>query len=138
VEAGAERLVMVGHDFGAMHGLLVMARDERFVAGIVIAPANRWADWFLRFWPITEDRIDYQRAMRPVDPIEHVGSVAPRPLLLQFARDDYFIAGMDASELFRAAGEPKRIESYEADHAMRNDRARADRREFILEQLGAP
>jgi pimeloyl-ACP methyl ester carboxylesterase len=132
---GAERIVLVGHDFGAMHGLLLMARDPRIVSGVVIAPANRWADWFVRFWQIDEDRIDYMRALRDLDPIEHVASISPRPLLMQFANDDYFIAGMDASELYNAAGEAKRIERYEADHAMRNDEARADRRDFILEQL---
>ena len=132
---GANPNVLVGHDFGAMHGLLLMARDERLGAGVFVAPANRWADWFLRFWAIAEDRIDYMRAMRPLDPIEHVGSLAPRPLLFQFADSDYFIAGMDAAELYRAAGEPKRIESYDADHAMRNEKARQDRREFILDQV---
>jgi len=134
---GIERIVLVGHDFGAMHGALLMARDPRIVAGVLIAPANRWADWFLRFWPIEEDRFDYGRAMRPLDPIEHVSSIAPRPLLMQYADDDYFIAGMDASELYNAAGEPKRIERYETDHAMRSDQALADRRAFILGQLGA-
>lgn len=132
---GATPIVLVGHDFGAMHGALLMARDPRIVAGVLIAPANRWADWFLRFWPIEEDRFDYMRAMRDLDPIEHVASIAPRPLLMQFANDDYFIAGMDASELYNAAEDPKRIERYEADHAMRSDQALADRREFILEQL---
>ncbi len=132
---GAERIVMVGHDFGAMHGALLMARDPRIVSGVLIAPANRWADWFLRFWPIEEDRIDYMRALRVLDPIEHIASIAPRPLLMQFANDDYFIAGMDASELYNAAGEPKRIERYEADHAMRSDHAVAHRHDFILEQL---
>jgi dienelactone hydrolase len=131
---GAGRVVLVGHDFGAMHGVLLMARDARLVGGVLIAPANRWADWFLRFWPISEDRIEYQRALRPLDPIEHIGALAPRQLLLQFANRDYFIAGMDAAELFRAAGEPKRIELYDADHALRSDAARADRRDFILER----
>jgi len=135
VARGAERIVLVGHDFGAMHGALLMARDPRIAAGVLIAPANRWADWFLRFWQISEDRIDYMRAIRPLDPIEHVASIAPRPLLLQFADNDYFIAGMDATELFRACGEPRRIESYPADHALRSEDARADRREFILAQL---
>lgn len=135
--ARAERVVLVGHDFGAMHGLLLMARDPRLKAGVFIASANRWADWFLRFWPISEDRIDYMRVMRPLDPIEHVGSLAPRPLLMQFADHDYFIAGMDAAELYRAAGEPKRIESYDADHAMRHLQARADRMAFILDQFKA-
>lgn len=133
---GAGRIVLVGHDFGAMHGVLLMARDPRLVGAVLIAPANRWADWFLRFWPIGEDRIDYMRAMRPLDPIEHVADLAPRPLLMQFASDDFFIAGMDAAELYRAAAEPKRIEQYEADHAMRSEQAQADRVAFILEALG--
>jgi pimeloyl-ACP methyl ester carboxylesterase len=133
---GARTIVLVGHDFGAMHGALLMARDPRIVGGVLIAPANRWSDWFLRFWSIEEDRFDYGRAMQPLDPIERIAEIAPRPLLLQFANDDYFIAAMDASELYNAAGEPKRIERYESDHAMRNEQARADRRAFILEQLG--
>jgi fermentation-respiration switch protein FrsA (DUF1100 family) len=132
---GARRMVVVGHDFGAMHGALLMARDERIVAGVLIAPANRWGDWFLRFWPIAEDRIDYLRTMRPLDPIEHVASIAPRPMLMQFAENDFFIAGMDANELYNAAAEPKRIDRYDCDHAMRHERARADRREFILAAL---
>ncbi len=132
----ADRIVLVGHDFGAMHGALLMARDQRIEAGVLIAPANRWADWFLRFWPISEDRFDYGRALRDLDPIERVGEIAPRPLLMQFASDDYFIAGMDGAELFNAAAEPKRLERYEADHALRSEQARADRREFILEHLG--
>jgi len=135
VERGAARGVLVGHDFGAMHGALLMARDPRIVAGVLIAPANRWADWFLRFWPITEDRFAYGRAMQSLDPIERVGSISPRPLLLQFAEHDWFIAGMDAAELYRACGEPRRIETYPADHALRSDAAWADRRAFILDAL---
>ena len=137
VALGARRIVLVGHDFGAMHGVVLMARDARIAAGVFIAPANRWADWFVRFWPIDEDRLDYMRALRRLDPIEIVPALAPRPVLFQFADRDYFIAGMDAAELYRAAGEPKRIETYEADHAMHNDAARAERRAFVLEVLGS-
>jgi pimeloyl-ACP methyl ester carboxylesterase len=136
-ELGAGRIVVVGHDYGAMHGLLLMAREPRLVGGVVIAPSNRWADWNVRFWKLDEDPLDYMRAMRPLDPIEHVGAIAPRPLLMQFADRDYFIAGMDAAELFRAAGEPRRIEEYDADHAMKNEKARADRRVFIQELLSS-
>ncbi len=132
---GAQRIALVGHDFGAMHGALLMARDRRLRAGVLIAPANRWADWFLRFWSIAEDRIDYQRALRRLDPIEHIASVAPAALLLQFAEQDYFVAGMDASELYLAASEPKRLERYESDHGLRHPQARADRVAFLLSQL---
>jgi pimeloyl-ACP methyl ester carboxylesterase len=134
----SERIILVGHDYGAMHGLLLMARDPRIGAGVVIAPANRWADWNVRFWKIGEDRLDYMRALRPLDPIEHVASIAPRPLLMQFANDDYFIAGMDAAELYLAASEPKRLERYEADHAMHSEAARADRRAFVMDFVAGP
>ncbi len=132
----SDRLAMVGHDFGAMYAALLMARDPRWVSGVFIAPANRWADWFVRFWKIDEDRFEYGRAMRHLDPVEVVGSIAPRPLLMQFAENDYFIAGMDAAELYLAAGETSRLERYDADHAMHNDAARGDRRAFLLETLG--
>ena len=132
----SDRLDVVGHDFGGMYAALLMARDPRWQSGVLIAPANRWADWFVRFWKIDEDRLDYMRALRPLDPIEHVAAIAPRPLMMQFAKDDYFIAGMDAAELYLAAGEPRRLERYEADHAMHVDAARTDRRGFLLENLG--
>lgn len=130
-------VVLVGHDFGAMHGLLLMARDRRIRAAALIAPANRWASWFLRFWRVKGDRFDYMRALSPLDPIERVASVAPRALLLQYAENDFFIAGMDANELHNAAGQPKRIKTYPPDHALRHLEARADRRQFILAELDA-
>ena len=130
---GVPRLAIVGHDFGAMYAALLAARDSRVGAGVLIAPANRWADWFLRFWPIADDRIEYMRTLRPLDPIEQIASIAPRPLLLQFAERDFFIAGMDANELYNTAADPKRIERYETDHAMRDERARQDRRQFLLD-----
>jgi hypothetical protein len=134
--AQSDRLAVVGHDFGGMYAALLMARDQRWQSGVLIALANRWADWFVRFWKIDEDRFDYGRALRHLDPIEVVGSIAPRPLLMQFANDDYFIAGMDAAEIYLAAGEPRRLERYDADHAMHNDQARDDRRVFLVETLG--
>ena len=130
-------VVFVGHDFGAMHGLLLMARDRRIRAGVLVAPANRWADWFLPFWQIAGDRYDYMRALGPLDPIEKVASVAPRSLLFQYAENDFFIAGMDASGLHQAAGQPKRISTYPPDHAMRHHEARVERRDFILAELAA-
>jgi dienelactone hydrolase len=134
-EAGASRMAVVGHDFGAMHATLLVAGDRRPGAAVLIAPTPRWADWFLRFWPMSEDRIDYLRRLRPLDPIEHVGSLAPAAVLFQFADNDFFIAGMTANELVRAAGEPAELRRYPTDHAMRDPRARADRITFVLEYL---
>ena len=132
-------LVLVGHDFGAMHGLVLAGRRPAFKAVVVIAATPRWGDWFLRFWKVGGDRFDYLRALSRLDPIEAARSLKA-PTLWQFSSRDYFIAPMSAVELARAApapegGEP-RIEWYTADHAMRSAKARAARRRFLGEQLG--
>jgi pimeloyl-ACP methyl ester carboxylesterase len=131
------RVGLVGHDFGAMHGIVLAADDPRITAAVVIATTPRWGDWFLPFWRIEGDRFDYLRSLAEVDPISRIGDIAPRPLLLQFARNDFFIAAMAGMELHRAAGEPKEMRAYDADHGVRDPQARADRRDFLVRALSA-
>lgn len=129
------RVAVVGHDFGAMHAALLATADRRPAAYVLIAAVPRWADWFLAFWAIDEDRIDYLAAMRPVDPIEHVGRVAPATLFFQFARCDFFIAPMTGLEFKRAAGEGAELKAYEAEHDMAVPDALADRTAFLEKAL---
>ncbi len=129
------RIGLVGHDFGAMHGIVVAAEDERVAAAALIAATPRWGDWFLPFWPIDGDRWDYLRAMDPLDPVKRIGDLAPRPICLQFAKGDFYIADMSGLELHRAAGEPKELHAYVADHAMRDPQARLDRTDFLIRTL---
>ncbi len=127
-------LALVGHDFGAMHGLLLAARRPVFKAAVLIAATPRWADWFLRFWKVEGDRFDYLRRLAPLDPIESVRTLGAESLW-QFSERDFFIAPMSALELARAApGEPS-IEWYTADHAMRSAKARASRAAFLTSEL---
>ena len=133
VEAG--RIGLVGHDFGAMHGVNLAADDDRIAAAVLIAATPRWGDWFLPFWSIAGDRWDYLRALAPVDPISRIGEMAPRPVCLQFAQGDFFIADMAGLELHHAAGEPKELHTYEADHGVRVPGARADRVDFLRRTL---
>ena len=125
------RIGLVGHDFGAMHGTLLAAEDRRIAASVLIAATPRWADWFLPFWRIEGDRHDYLRALAPLDPIERVGAIAPRPVCFQFARNDFFIAAMTGMEFHRAAGDPKEIHAYDADHGVRDPQAARDRFAFL-------
>jgi pimeloyl-ACP methyl ester carboxylesterase len=134
-DVDAARVGLVGHDFGGMHGIVLAADDPRIAAAVIIAATPRWGDWFLPFWRIDGDRFDYQRALSELDPIGRIGDLAPRPLLLQFARNDFFIAAMTGLELHRAAGEPKEMRAYDADHGVREPQARRDRREFLLKAL---
>ena len=132
----ATRIAVVGHDFGAMHAAILGTVDRRPVAYVLIAAVPRWGDWFLPFWQIDEDRIDYLRALRPLDPIEHLGKVAPARLLFQFALRDFYIAPMAGFEFRRAAGEGAEVKSYDAEHDMGSPEARIERTAFLEEALG--
>jgi dienelactone hydrolase len=136
VDAG--RIGAVGHDFGGMLAAIAAARDSRIASLALIAPTPRWGDWFLPFWPISEDRIDYLRAMRHLDPVEQLARVAPRPVLLQFGRRDFYIPLMAGFELRRAAASDETVElkAYDAEHDLRIDEASADRAAFLDRTLG--
>jgi pimeloyl-ACP methyl ester carboxylesterase len=132
-------LALVGHDFGAMHGLVLASRQPGFRAAVVIAVTPRWGDWFLRFWTVEGDRFDYLRRLAPYDPMTAARDLRATTLW-QFSDRDYFIAPMSAVELARAASLPEgrepAIEWYAADHAMRSAKARAARLAFLGRELG--
>ena len=125
------RIGVVGHDFGGMHAIILGTADRRPVTYVLIAAVPRWADWFLPFWDIPEDRIDYLRAMRPLDPIEHIGGVGPARVLLQFGRRDFFIAPMTGLELKASAPEGTELKAYDAEHDMADVEIQSDRTAFL-------
>jgi len=127
-------VAIVGHDFGAVHGILLAARQPRARALVVVAAPPRWADWFLPFWPIAEDPIDYRRRMAPFDPTAALPKTKAE-LLFQYSRRDFYLALMSGRELARSAGRDVTFETYEADHAMRSSRARAARTAFLRRTL---
>jgi pimeloyl-ACP methyl ester carboxylesterase len=127
-------VALVGHDFGAMSGALVLERRPRIGAAVLIALSPRWSDWFLPFWKIEGDPFDYARALAPLDPIEAVKRV-DLPMLLQFSQRDYYIAPMSAVRLQRATKRESTLEWYDADHAMRSAKARASRTAFLRREL---
>jgi pimeloyl-ACP methyl ester carboxylesterase len=134
----ATRLAVVGHDFGGMLATVAAARRPGLRALVVIAATPRWGDWFLPFWPITDDRIDYLRTLRPLDPIERIGDVAPTPVLFQFGRQDFFIAAMTGLEFRGAAADGAELIAYDEDHGMRGAQIRADRLAFLARHLDLP
>lgn len=129
------RVGVVGHDFGGMHATLLATVDRRPAAYVLVAAVPRWGDWFLPFWPIEEDRIDYLRALRPLDPIEHVGRAAPARILFQFGRHDFFIAPMTGREFARAAGDAAELKAYDAQHEMALPEIVTDRTSFLEREL---
>jgi pimeloyl-ACP methyl ester carboxylesterase len=135
-EVDRDRLAVVGHDFGGMLAAVEAAQEDRLKALVIVAATPRWGDWFLPFWDIAEDRIDYLRAMRPLDPIEVIGRAAPASVLFQFGRSDFFIAAMSGLEFRATAPAGSELLPYDTGHDMRLPEIAADRRAFLTRTVG--
>ena len=133
-DVDARRLGVVGHDFGGMFATIAAAEDDRIRALAVVAAAPRWGDWFMLFWDLPDDRLDYLRDMRPLDPVEVIGRTSA-DVLLQFGRSDFYIATMSALELKSVAPEGTDLRRYDTGHDMRLPEIRADRRAFLTRTL---
>lgn len=130
-----DRLAVVGHDFGGMLAAVAAVDEPRLRGLALIASTPRWGDWFLPFWQIAGDRIDYLRDLRPLDPIECIGRVTGARLLFQFGLRDYFIAPMTGREFHRAAPDGAELLTYDTGHDMRLPEIRADRIDFLTRVL---
>jgi len=96
-EIDAERVAYAGFSLGAMVGAVFCGADPRpRAAALALAGGG--------FLP------------HEVDPCEHIARLAPRPLLLVNALRDDVVPRAASEALFSAAGEPKRIEWFEAPH----------------------
>jgi hypothetical protein len=120
-----------------MYAALLAGDRRRPRAFVLMAATPRWGDWFLPFWPVSGERWAYLRDMEELDPITHIARAAPAPVLFQFARHDYFIAGMTGREFHAAAGEPKELRAYDAEHRL-DDAAQVDRLAFLERVLELP
>jgi pimeloyl-ACP methyl ester carboxylesterase len=129
------RLGVVGHDFGGMFATIAAAEDERVRSLVVVAAAPRWGDWFLLFWDLPDDRLDYLRDLRPLDPVEVIGR-ASAAVLLQYGRRDFYIATMSALELRSVAPAGTDLQLYDSGHDMRSPEIHADRRAFLARTVG--
>ncbi len=130
------RVAYVGHDFGAMYGVLLGAADSRPSCYVLMAGTPRFPDWYLYYPRLAEpERAAFRATFAPHDPITQIGRLAPAPLFFQFGTSDPHVPAERAQEFFDAAHEPKRMAWHECGHAL-NAAARADRLEWLGQQLG--
>jgi len=133
-----DRIGIVGHDFGGMLAVVAASEEPRVRALAIVAATPRWGDWFLPFWQIADDRIDYLRRLRPLDPIERIGRVVAPSVLFQFAERDFYIAPMSGREFARAAPDGAELRMYDTGHDMRLPEIRNDRLAFLTRTLIDP
>lgn len=126
------RIALVGHDFGAMYGLIAAGRDERIGAAVIIAATPRFADWFLLGREMSDDaKRSYLATIESLDAPQHLAKRSNMPVLFQFARNDDYIPEARAKELVDAARGPKETRWYETTHRMDHPDASRDRIQWL-------
>ena len=132
----AKRVAVVGHDFGAMWGALAVAADPRVTHFVYAAGTRSFTDWYL-YTPKREgaDRDAFIAKLAPLDPINFLPKIAPRPVLLQFGTKDPHVKNEHAKAQADATREPKTVKTYEdAEHEL-TYQARIDRLAWLKEQF---
>lgn len=135
--ANADRLAVVGHDFGGMYGSMLAVVDKRPHAYVIIASASDFNNWMLFGVPATRPDVEpYKAQMESLAPIHFVAHAAPAPILFQFGTDDFYTPEEDYQAFFEAASEPKVLKTYDTQHAMRLPEIQSDRMAFLVDALG--
>jgi dienelactone hydrolase len=125
------RIAYVGHDFGAMYGVLLAAADRRVKASVLIAFTTHFASW------LPKEPADVAAEMSGLDPVLQIGAVSPIPSFLQFAGRDEYVPASEAARLASEAGASSRSTVYPSQiHAMTAAAVAADRDAFLAERLG--
>lgn len=130
-----QRFAYVGHDFGGMYGVLAGSLDQRPSHYVIMAATPRFPDWYLYSpKPKGQAREEFIRQFSELDPIMHVTSLSPAPILFQFGTNDPHVPKQRAEEFFEEANEPKEIRWYEAGHGL-NPNATNDRKDWLKRNL---
>jgi predicted esterase len=130
----AKRIAYVGHDFGAMYGVVMCAVDRRASTCVFMAGVPHFIDWFL-FARQPKDPAAYRRQLAPLDPVNFVAPLAPTPIFFQFAAHDEYVSATAAAEFYAAAGPRKQTATYDAGHDLHTADASADRVTWLIRTL---
>jgi dienelactone hydrolase len=141
----ATRIAFVGHSFNAHVGGILSAVEKRI--GSFALMAGAFADERYVFNPDNAQMVAFRRrvgdaALRDFyrrhawdDPVNFVGRSAPAAVFLQFGARDEPIPVPLAREYYELFGRPKRMELYDAGHAL-DAAARRDRVAWLAQRLG--
>jgi len=129
------RVAFVGHDFGAMYGVLAASVDPRVRAFVFMAGTRSFSDWFLYGPPKLTGgaKESFIAELAPLDPIRYLPRLKT-PILLQFGDRDFHVSNERAKALAEAAPEPKTVLTYATEHEL-NEEATRDRIAWLKKQL---
>lgn len=128
------RIGFVGHDYGAMYGMLMAGVDQRINTFVFIAPTQSLNDWAF-LGPQPKSKAAYLKQNANLELTDYLRQIRNASKLFQFGKGDFYVSQADAAVLFAAATEPKQRKLYEASHKMEANEIARDREEWLVKQL---
>ena len=128
------RIGFVGHDFGAMYGMLMAGVEQRINTYVFIAATQSLNDWAF-LGPQPKSKAVYLKQNSNLELTDSLRQIKNASQLFQFGKGDFFVSQADAAVLYAAAPQPKQRKLYEASHKMELDEIMKDRDEWLIKQL---
>jgi dienelactone hydrolase len=137
-----ERIAYLGISYGGAMGALFVGIERRLKTGVLVVGDGGLVSHFTG----PEDsnfmaslscatRLDWFRAMAPIEPIRFIPHAPPTALLLQNGRSDNLVPPADAEALHAAAPATTTIRWYTAGHGL-NQQALFDRHDWLRDRIG--
>ena len=128
------RIGYVGHDYGAMYGMLMAGVDQRVNTFVFIAATQSLNDWAF-LGPQPKSKAAYLKQNANLELTDYLRQVRNASKFFQFGTSDTYVSRADASVLFAAAPEPKQRKIYEVGHKMELNEIARDRHDWLIKQL---
>ena len=128
------RIGFVGHDYGAMYGMLMAGVEQRINTFVFIAATQSLNDWAF-LGPQPKSKAAYLRQNSNLELTDSLRQVRNASKFFQFGKGDFYVSQADAAVLFAAAPEPRQRKMYDASHKMESSEIVKDRDEWLIKQL---
>ena len=136
------RIAYVGISYGGAMGALFAGIERRLKAAVLVVGDGGLVSHFTgpedsNFMASVScvTRLNWFRAMGPIEPIRFIPHASPTSLLLQSGRSDNLVPAADAEALHAAAPDPKTVRWYAAGHGL-NQQAVLDRHDWLHQTIG--
>ena len=137
-----ERVAYLGISYGGAMGALFVGIERRIKAAVLVVGDGGLVSHFtgpedlnLMAGLSCATRVNWFRAMAPIEPIRFIPHASPTALLLQNGRLDNLVPTADAEGLHAAAPAAATIRWYVAGHGL-NQQAMFDRLDWLHEEIG--
>jgi len=128
------RVGYVGHDFGAMYGMLMAGVEKRVKTYVFIAATQSLNDWAF-LGPQPKSKTAYLKQNASLELTDYLRQSTNASKFFQFGKADFYISQADAAVVFAAAAQPKQRKLYEASHQMELKEIMVDRDNWLIKEL---